>query len=159
MKLSPINNQSESILLNNEEVYSILEFGINQLLVSVQLTDLLILDNWSVVQRISDPSSGNVQKCWQALLPGFNLESFPFVVVAGHETINLVNVKEHTLQPLIQAKNRNIRSQKAAFFMSSDSGFNMHFATHRSTEDRRREDCWYMMPLKDDFTQTLRTYK
>ena len=136
--MSPVDSQSESILLNNEDVYSILEFGINQLLVSVQLTDLLVLENWSVVKKISDASSGNVQKCWQALLPGFNLESFPFVVVAGDETINLVNVKEHTLQPLIQAKNRNIRSQKAAFFLSSESGFNMHFATHRSSQDRSR---------------------
>ena len=70
-----------------------------------------------------------------------------------------MNVKEHTLQPLIQAKNRNIRSQKAAFFISSDSGFNMHFASHGITEDRSRQDCWYMMPLREDFTQTLRTYK
>ena len=46
MKLSPIDKRSESILLTNEHVYSVLEFGINQLLVSVQLTDLLILDSW-----------------------------------------------------------------------------------------------------------------
>ena len=47
--MSPVDKQSESILLTNEDVYSVLEFGINQLLVSVQLTDLLILDNWTVV--------------------------------------------------------------------------------------------------------------
>ena len=60
MKMSPVDSQSESILLNNEDVYSILEFGINQLLVSVQLTDLLVLENWSVVKKISDACSGNV---------------------------------------------------------------------------------------------------
>ena len=104
------------MLLKGEDVYSMLEFGRNQMLISVQLTDMLIVNNWKVMFRITDSNPGNFQKCWLAPLPGFNFESFPFIVASGHETINLINVKEYSIQPLIQSSSRNVRSQQAAFF-------------------------------------------
>ena len=47
------------MLLKGEDVYSILEFGTKQMLISVQLTDLLIVNNWKVMFRLTDINPGN----------------------------------------------------------------------------------------------------
>ena len=99
------------MLLKNEGVYSILEFAVNRMIISVQLTDLLIAHDWQVVNSIRDGNLGNTQKCWMALLPGFDRETFPFIISSGLETFNLINVKKYTQEPLIHASSKNTRSQ------------------------------------------------
>ena len=99
------------MLLKNEGVYSILEFAANRMIISVQLTDFLIAHDWQVVNCISDRNLGNTQKCWMALLPGFDQETFPFIISSGFESFNLINVNEYTQEPLIHASNKNARSQ------------------------------------------------
>ena len=110
LKLAYEDNKS-SIILKNESVYSALEYGVNKLMISLHLTDLLIVHNWKAVVTIGDSNPSNFQKYWLAPLPGFDLESFPFVAVSGSETFNIINVSEYTQEQLIQIASRNTRSQ------------------------------------------------
>ena len=71
-----------------------IEYADDRMLVHVAPTDLLIVIGGSVVSCLSDPNPGNHQKYWLEVLPGFDVEKFPFVVVSGCQSFNLVNVKE-----------------------------------------------------------------
>ena len=95
------NLKNQSILLKKEDVYAVLEYALNRLLAFIQPTDLLVIDSWQVAHRIEDPSKTNIQKCWLAPLPGFDHESFPFVITSGAESYNIVNVKEGFMNPVV----------------------------------------------------------
>ena len=81
------------------QITSLLEFDLDKILLHMDPTDLLIVHDWEVVSGIiQEPYPGNDQKYLMAALPGFDIETFPFVVVSGRKTINLVNVKEGRMQ-------------------------------------------------------------
>ena len=88
---------------------SILEYGPNSILLGTQHSDMLIIHNWKVIARIPDSNPNNSQKYWLSSLPGFNAETFPFIVAQGNETINLVNVKDSYQEPLISASNQSVQ--------------------------------------------------
>ena len=81
------------MFLDKEEVAAVLEFAPDKMLLHIAPTDLLVTHNWKVVSRIDDPNVGNIQKYWFCELPNFNAETFPFVLVTGVESFNLLNVK------------------------------------------------------------------
>ena len=81
------------MFLYKEKVYAVLEFAPDKMLLHIKPTDLLVTHNWEVVSRIEDPNVGNIQKEWFCELPNFNEETFPFVLVTGTESFNLLNVK------------------------------------------------------------------
>ena len=75
--------QSNSIYLINENIHSVLEYAINKMIVHVAPTDILTVHNWQVVHILQDSAPGNNQKYWLCPLPGFNVNSFPFIVSSG----------------------------------------------------------------------------
>ena len=102
---------------------------------------------------------GNMQKYWIIPLPGFDEETFPFVVSSGFETLNLINVKTKSGQILVKAQVRNVRSQQAIFFqIDPDSGFIMHFATKYLSEQNKEYHNWHCMPFREDFRKKLMKY-
>ena len=78
---------------------------------------------------ISDPDKSNLYKYWIAPLPGFNLETFPFVVSAGAKTFSLINVKESRLEKLINATSYPDAAMEGATFSLQGSTIDMNFAT------------------------------
>ena len=82
------------MLISDELIYEVLEYARNKMVASVSPTDLLVIHDWSIVHRIVDPQPGNVQKYELLRFPNFDLATFPFILCRGHESINLVNVKE-----------------------------------------------------------------
>ena len=68
-------------------------------------------------------------------MPNFDEQTFPFMICSGREIFNLVNVRDFTMQPLIQAPCINIRCQQAFFFKKEDFGFAMHFTTVQLTSE------------------------
>ena len=46
---------------------------------------------------------GNTDKFWLEPVPGFDVETFPFIVSSGHESLNLINVKECRHEVLVDA--------------------------------------------------------
>ena len=103
------------------------------MVVSVWNTDLLIVHDWNEIHRIEDPQTGNADKFWIDKMPGFDPELFPFPVVSGSGTFNLINVRKRQMQPLIQAQCKNLISTQAFFFRGERYGFSMHFCTGART--------------------------
>ena len=94
MKISVKQPNVSSIMIKDEYVCSILEYGIGQILLGTQHADLLLIKNWKFIAKISDSNPNNFQKYWLAPIPFFNSETFPFIVSSGYETIDLINVKD-----------------------------------------------------------------
>lgn len=90
-----------AMLLKKELVNGMLEFAPNKLVMFINPTDLLIANNWQVVNIIKDPRAGNCMKQWLQPLPGFDSEQFPFIVTSGKQSYNLVNLKTYNMQVLI----------------------------------------------------------
>ena len=64
---------------------------------------MLILNKFSVTNRIVDQDVGNTQKTQLIPMRGFDYETFPFVVSSGMKSINLINVRENTMQSFVQS--------------------------------------------------------
>ena len=95
--------QKNSILILNENVASLIEYGSNKMLVHVSTRDFLIIHNWQVITKIKEYNDGNTNKYWIREIPGFNENDFPFIICNGWETFNLINVRDLHMEPLIKA--------------------------------------------------------
>ena len=73
------------------------------MLVSLHSNAMLILNKFSVTNRIVDQDVGNTQKTQLIPMRGFDYETFPFVVSPGMKSINLINVRENTMQSFVQS--------------------------------------------------------
>ena len=62
---------------------------------------MLVIHDWEFKHFISDPNAGNIEKKWIGMLPGFNEESFPILIMGGWEGFNIVNVKTLSQQVLV----------------------------------------------------------
>ena len=81
------------MILQNEHVDSAFEFSINCFIITIRPRNLLIVKDWQVTQEIDDPVIENIGKYWICHLPFFNETTFPFLIVSGMKSFNLVNVQ------------------------------------------------------------------
>ena len=151
--------EESSCLLKNEVISFVLEYVKEKMLVHVTSRDILVVHNWQVVNQIHDPNFGNTLKLWLAPLPGFNEETFPFVIASGWQSYNLINVNDLRMEVLIEASGKNARYQPAGVLLEVDSGFDLHFTTQTITDENKRLVNWHCMAFKDDFVQTLEEHK
>ena len=149
------NIRKNSCYIKDEQVRSIYEFAPGKLIVHVSPCDLLLIENWKLYRYISDDHKGNHYKTWFVPLPNFNPETFPFIVVSGRESFNLVNLKERRMQMLIAAPSKTHGPQEAFFFKKEDYGFTMHFCTKERTSENKDLHNWHCMPFKSDFIERL----
>ena len=54
------SSQTNSMIIQDELVYEVIMYSKSKMIASVSPTDLLMIDNWTVVKRIVDPQPGNV---------------------------------------------------------------------------------------------------
>ena len=80
------------------------------MIVHIIPTDLLLVQNWQVVHLFEDPSRNNIHKFWIAPLPVFNEVAFPFLVVSGSKTFNLINVKDRRMEVLLEQAGHYIQA-------------------------------------------------
>ena len=124
---------------------------------------MLVIDDWKITAVIHDSNTINSEKYWISKLPDFDIEEFPFLIVSGRESFNLINIVRATCQPLIKASSKNLYGQTAAFFiMASDeekingkAAFIMHFATKKITAVNTRLSQWHHMTFRSDFIDRL----
>ena len=133
-----------------------LEFAPNRLALTLVPTDILIVENWSQSRLIQDPDTHNQLKRWISPLPGFDVETFPFLVCAGLASFNLINIQEGLTEVLIAADGDS-GSREAFFMLEKGNTFSMHFATSQSAAGQRTEN-WHCMRFREDFTETLRSF-
>ena len=102
---------ANSILMKNEYVQSCTEFAPNNIIVFADLSQcLMVLKDWKVVHELSQMDPGNTEKFWQAPVPGFDVDDFPFVLCSGKVSYNLVNIKTGIMQPLIKGSAFNSKA-------------------------------------------------
>lgn len=70
---------------------------------------MFIIRDWQVAQKIDDPNESNIRKLSFNFFPGFSQESFPFLVVSGDSSFNLINTKTGHMDVLIYAKTSSFK--------------------------------------------------
>ena len=99
------------------------------MIVSLALTDLLIVHDWNPVKLIMRNSEGNINKFCFTPLPDFHIKTFPFIICSGFEHISLINVKEQFMQVFIKEPCNSVRGQQVFFFKNEKYGHSLHFAS------------------------------
>ena len=92
------------------EIIAILEYAKNKLLVSASDSiwrGMFIIENFSLLRIIDEPSLQNYNTYWLEKIPGFDLETYPFVISQGSPTFNLINVITGSNEVLIKDKTRH----------------------------------------------------
>ena len=147
-------------MLMREEVLSLIEYERNKLLVHICPKDLLVIHDWRSVRLIVEPSPGNVSKFLLMKMPTFNVETFPFLICSGRQSLNLVNIKEFSIKILVKAPVWTDGPQQAIFFIPNEQdGYNLNFASRKITRTNKNQYDWHCMPLRNDFFELLRTYQ
>ena len=145
-----------SALLKNEYIDSVLEYQQEKMLVSLKTPpNILVLHDWEVVHEIVGDDLNNTSISWLAPLPGFDIETFPFVVCSGKKTFSLINVKEFRMETLIKVSGQAICAQDTAFFREEFDGFCMFFASHSILGENRVRNNWHVMPFRQDFIRII----
>merc|ERR1712083_1110668 len=99
-----------------------------KMLITLNPKDILLVRDWEVIHFFEDPLAGNVKKFWISPLPGFDEDTFPFVLTSSWEAFTLLNIKTYHMEQLILASGRVFLRQEAAFFSPLKDGFTMTFA-------------------------------
>ena len=110
------DKEFNSMLLKQETILSALEYARNKIVVSLDPTDLLIIENWQPKKIIFRMQPTNTSKYFIASFPNFDMKDFPFLVCSGSECFSLINVRDYKMQNLIHASCVNSRAQQAFFF-------------------------------------------
>ena len=85
--------------------------------------DLLITKKMQVVKRIIDTDRGNVQKFQITMMPSFDPVRFPFIAFSGYKTLNILNIKTHMMQTLVDAQVTAYHGQQAFFFKKYNKNY------------------------------------
>ena len=85
--------------------------------------DLLITKKMQVVKRIDDPDAANSNKNQITMLPSFDPVRFPFFAVSGNKTLNILNIKTHMMQTLVDAQVTAYPGQQAFFFKKYNKNY------------------------------------
>ena len=75
-------------------------------------------------------------------------------------TFNIINVKEMTMEPLIEFFGKNNRglSQEGAVLVKEEYGFSMYFDTSSTLDSGKKMLSWYRMEFREDFIYVLKKY-
>ena len=96
---------NQSLVIMQEQIWSILEYAKNKFLVSTTNSKghLLVIENFCVVHKIKESVAGNTEKFSLLPMPLSGAKTSQFVISSGIESVNLVNVKRGTMQILVNA--------------------------------------------------------
>ena len=143
-------------MIRKAQVKQVVEFELGDMIIYLDPTDLLISKKTQLIKRVSDPDAGNTQKEQITMLPSFDPE-FPFLAFSGQKTLNILNIKTQTMQPLIDSPVYAYSGQQAFFFKKEKSGqIALHFVTRTLDDENKRFFNWYKVDLKDDFFENLK---
>ena len=82
------------MLLRDEAPVTICEYGTNKMIVAIEPTDLIVIENWTYCRLIKKVSQGNIMKNYIAPLPSFDEQRFPFLLCSGYEHFSLINIRD-----------------------------------------------------------------
>ena len=125
------------------------DIGLNKFLAALQRECFIVID-YEVTGKIKNPDSLFM---WDPItVPQFDLDSFPFVILHGSDEINLINVKEKTIQVLVQAED----IYSGFFIELPGRGFDFHFASQAKEDDEMNYGYHHRLQCREDFIQVLK---
>ena len=92
--LKDVNRRQEAILIKNKAIISVYEYAPNKMVVYCYNSCLLIIENWEIKKQIEEKDEHNTNKLSIGPMPGFDEKTFPFIVLTGSSTFNILNVKD-----------------------------------------------------------------
>ena len=87
----------KSILCENEQVWSLIEVAKERLVIHLANKDILLTKGWEPTQRVIDPDAGNTEKYHLLPMMDFDAVNFPYVIMSGMSTLNILNVEEASM--------------------------------------------------------------
>ena len=158
MEVKVKKHSVHSLLLKDEIVWSVFEYAPNCMLLSLNNTpNLLMVENLKTIRVITDSDKTNNYKYWIAPLPGFNMDTFPFLVSAGAKAFSLINVKQQKLEKLINATSFPDAAMEGAFFTVDKGTITMNFASFMARFDNPEQMCfqWNKFSFHKDFQEAI----
>ena len=84
-------------------------------------------------------------------VPGYNEENFPFCITYSMKSVNVVNIKEGTIQSLVNC------DTSSAFCVTTDKDqFDLHFTSRKEEEPNKRFSYHHRMPFKNDIISVMK---
>ena len=144
------------MLIIGGEIRSFCALSGKNLIVPLKDTDeILVTKNWKVINKVQ--VSNQVALGQHLLLPGFDIEEFPFVVTYANNSYDLINVSTGRRDALIKDSAKNDGRWPATFFINHrDDRIDMHFCTLRLNEEDTFEHAWHCLELNADFINVLK---
>ena len=85
---------------------AILEYAEEKIIVTLDPSSFLVLDEWKPVRCITDKDLNINQRCIKPH-PEFDLDNFPFLIVSGKNHMSLINLQEFTVEKFVNAGFKN----------------------------------------------------
>ena len=92
--LQDIDRKKEAILVKNQAIVSVYEYAPTKLVAYCFNSCILIIENWEITKQIDDRDEKNTNKLSIAPVLGFDEVTFPFIILTGQSSFNILNVKD-----------------------------------------------------------------
>ena len=79
-------------------------------------------------------------------------------MTSGKESFGLVNVKTFEYADMVQGSAQTSKDAHSLFFIDGKNGFEMHFTTRQSRQNKEYEYNYHCMHFKDDFVGILKDF-
>lgn len=147
-----------SMFISGTQINSIAQFGENSLILSSHMDKvILVVVDWKIVKEHRPDEVTSFSQ--SQLLPNFDWEQFPFILVIGKRSLKLVNVKTGQRDELVLGSANNDSRQKALWFTDlGNDRISLNFCTETRTYEQTFEHNWYNIQFNSDFAYILRTY-
>lgn len=128
----------------------------------------MVVQNWQVCSSTDHTDAFTLEK--SLLLPGFHVDSFPFLVVSAKydqydkpakcDSYDLLNVRTAVRSLLIKATANNLALQHQASFFTRyiTDKFDFDFCSSKLNEKNKYEYVWHCLSLNADFIKFLKEY-
>ena len=104
------------MVFKNEACVAVCEYASNKMVFYATPTHLFIVHNWKVIMTVKDEVEKNTHKQFISPLPKFHEENFPFLLLSGESSFNILNVQSGYMEPLVSAITSVKEAQTAFFF-------------------------------------------
>ena len=93
--------KKNSMFIHNEFVKAVFEYTFNKIILSLDPSKLLIVENWKPIRIIPPDFKGNTDKFYLLPHPEFDEFYFPFMICSGFYQYELINVRDFTIEKFI----------------------------------------------------------
>ena len=111
-----------------------IEYAIDELLVTGFPSHLYRVKDWQSVEVILDPDSANF-KYYVSPLPGFDEKRFPFFALCGQQNISILNIKTLEQKPIVNQKSTWSPGLQNMVVKKDQFGMSLHYASTMKDKD------------------------